>query len=295
MSCLTNILNVFTHSVFGAQSLTHDKKNDNPSLAKRVADVMLNTFISQLTVCFSSTFCFNKARWKHLTPTPSQSTHPKETERKNPMASANSIDSIEFTLSPKRELKVTELASDEETLKKIAKVARQWQDLAREKLPKCDSTWLPVMDDLRTISKLIAECMERPEETAWIWNKIIVCEDVALKEIQAIALVCDVYPRMVKIAHIATHPRNVRSSVNLNDRETTRVEGAAKAIVNYLVTSPLVTGKEIYAESVWSAKPFYIKMGFEELDPKEHPTIEWGTIPMSLPAQKIQSMNSKAA
>lgn len=194
----------------------------------------------------------------------------------------------EISLQPKRELSVSKLAPNAETLEKIATVSRQWQSLAYKKWAEIDSgcSSEKIMYDLQTISKLIAECMEKPKETASIWNEVYICEDIALKEIQAIALTHN-SPYQLWIAHMATHPQNVRSAVN--KEETTRVEGSASAIINHLMNTLPSSCREIYLESVSSAVKFYKKFGFEVLD---LPPFEWGCIPMGLSAKKIQSMIS---
>ena len=191
----------------------------------------------------------------------------------------------------KRELTVSEVSPNPEMLKKIGQVARYWQQLACEKKSKASGSSKEIFSDSATVSKLIAQCMERPKETTRIWNKIYICEDVALKGIQAIALVYASYFEL-KISHMATHPQNIRSSVN--QMETTRVEGAARTLVNHLVTT-VSSDQQIYLESVKSAYPFYQKFGFETLDSKEYPPDEWGTIPMRLSKEKIQSLTQQVA
>ena len=201
--------------------------------------------------------------------------------------------SVTFSLSSKRELYVSELVPNNETPKKIGTVVREWQMIAYHKKMEADSFLSEmIFHDLARIARLIAECMQSPEETTSIWNQIFICEDVALKEIQAIALV-RLFDVELKLSHIVTHPRNVRSKVNQN--ETMRVEGAASAIIHHLETTLPPSCKKIYLESVVSARLFYQKLGFEELDPRKYSPDEVGTIPMVLTAKKIKSLNQKVS
>jgi N-acetylglutamate synthase-like GNAT family acetyltransferase len=212
------------------------------------------------------------------------------TRRKDP-----SLRILKEPLSPKRELMVSEQPVEENTLQRVGKIAREWQALTWEK--KIEQNAFDARNsfrDLGRISRLIAECMESPEKTQslGLWNKIYLCEDVALKEIQAIALTYDT-EKCRKLSQIVTHPRNVRSSVNA--LESTRVEGAASAIIHHLAKTLPPLSEGIYLEALESAKSFYLKLGFEQLDSQKYPPSEWLTQSMMLTAEKIQKIFPQAA
>ncbi len=194
-------------------------------------------------------------------------------------------------LLPKRELKISELSINNENLYKISNVAREWQCISSQNRLKCESASYQKFEDSRRISMLTAECMEQPNETAQIWNRILICKDAAQDEIQAIALVfAQQNQPQLKIAHLVTHPRNIRSNINKN--EWTRVEGAGRAIIDYLAAI-ISNDQEIYVESVESAKLFYIKQGFEELDSQEQRPFEFGTTRMRLTKQKFTILSDE--
>jgi len=180
-------------------------------------------------------------------------------------------------LPSKRELTVSQIFPTNETLVKIANVAKNWMNIAIEKQNEADD-WV-LFSDSSIILNGIKYNLENPAETAKKWDKIYICEDIALKEIQAIALTYS-SPDKLKISHIATHPKNIRCRINR--KETTRVEGAASTLIKFLANTLPIGCKEIYLESVDSAKSFYKKLGFEELDRKLFPPEELGCFPMSL-------------
>ncbi len=187
-------------------------------------------------------------------------------------------------LPSKRELTVSKLPCNPETYEKIHATALQWHEIIREKLAGAPVLDPQIFRDLSMISAVIACNMVNP--TFSHWDSIYVCEDVALKEVQAIALVRGhTMHKRLKILFIATHPRNVRSP--LNETETTRVEGAGSTLIKHLATELRDSGKYIYLDSRQSAIPFYKKLGFELVAGKADS--------MVLSAHKIQLMTQKAA
>ncbi len=206
-------------------------------------------------------------------------------------------------LSSQRTLIVSKLGPDSEAIDLVGRVARVWQRLAMSKSRGVSGVEKDIFLDVELISKLIAQCMENPLETSWIWNAVFVCKDETLDEIQAIALIdmeavsdsrtgaCrDRFSKMT-ISHIVTHPRNVRAEINVS--ETTRVEGAASAIIHHLIAHERPSS--IYVESVRSAERFYKKLGFEEMDATKYPPREFGTTPMQLTAESISNTTQQPA
>lgn len=195
-----------------------------------------------------------------------------------------------IALSPKRALLVTELPPNDETFKKLATLASNWHEISCGNAIKLFNESTPnshgkaIFEDLSYISTRIARCMEHPEDTInKTWSKIYVCEDVAFREIQAVALIKLDFS--LDILYLATHPQNVRSK--LNSGEVKRVEGAGSRLVAFLAKTVKI-GQEIYLESTKSALPFYKKLGFVE--DWTSPAEEKGATPMLLNAQKTLAL-----
>ncbi len=188
-------------------------------------------------------------------------------------------------LSPKRALTVSKLPCNYETYVKVAATARQWQQIIGEKLAGVPKPHPEIFCNLLEVAKSIQTFIGRAYDGLY-GGSIYVCEDVALKEIQTIAFVHnDIFRSALNIDFIATHPRNVRSS--LNETETTRVEGAGSALIQHLATELRDSGMGITLESYPSAIPFYEKLGFALKTGSDNS--------MCLSAQKIQLMTRKAA
>jgi hypothetical protein len=170
----------------------------------------------------------------------------------------------------------------------LGKVARAWQKLASEKQKLRDSEVL-FQSDAR-IAKLVAECMESPRECSFIFDRALVCRDTQSR-IQAIALTHNYeaisdHGTFLKIAHLVTHPHNIRSKAN--ECEFDRVEGAGSALVRYIARESLsrqLAG--VYAEVTTSAKKFYEKLGFEAVQRDISEMVEPLETPMILKGAKI--------
>lgn len=167
-----------------------------------------------------------------------------------------------------RELMVK--CAEKKDYQKIADIAETYQHKARE--VKSDLSF-----DCYTIWKLVKQCLRLPVETNYIWNKAFVCEDVALKHIQAIALIeyNIKFPHYFgcTIAHIVTNPENLKME------SLTKVKGAGTKLINYIIEFAKKKNIEsLSCESVETAVVFYQKCGFKIM--KDRPTMEPGTIPM---------------
>jgi Acetyltransferase (GNAT) family len=198
----------------------------------------------------------------------------------------------------KRKLFVTVEPACASVCSQIAPIAQRWQDEAFAKKEVAENAHVKEIFSYSTlINRLIKECMKEWEECAWIYDTIFLCRDKALNELQAIALTKKTelisksrgsLGNHLKIAHLATNPSNIRSS--LNRREHNRVEGAATHLINVLAARCLREGcKGIYLESVPSATPFYQRLGFVPLDPHDIIMSEGGCGPMILTAEKIRA------
>ena len=187
----------------------------------------------------------------------------------------------------KRPLKVTELQSAIPVVKQsVAQIARDWQQLSWTKNLSCRDGASEQFQDAATVSKLIAQCMEHPDQTKWIWDRVFVCSAVPSSRMQGLLLTKESWGEL-KIAHIVTHPGNIRSAVNAEDY--TRVEGAGTALIAHVAKESLEKKiSKIYLESVPSANGFYTKLGFEE--EVGMPSFEPGCIPMHLTQAKMQRL-----
>ncbi len=183
-------------------------------------------------------------------------------------ASLSAVSSSKIILPSKRELRVSKLIPNTETFIEIREIMKKWRIICWNRrdqdrfffhmISQCYIMWHQIGDAAGT-GKIDKE---------YHFNNIYVCKDAALGEIQAVAFV-DEDPRQWEVTYIVTHPYNVRSPVN--KEITTRVEGAASAIIEHLAIILPRSCKGIYVESTNLAKPFYVKCGFDELDLKEYP------------------------
>lgn len=214
----------------------------------------------------------------------------------------NSVRICFGTSTLKRTLIIEQIALEKSNFEKIGKTAREWQNNAIKKKSGSINNEKNIFDDSSTISKLIAECMEKPAETAHLYNRITAVKDRTLNIHQSISVTKENYEicsysgsylgKYIKIVHIVTNPNNVRSKVN--NREYTRVEGASTALIAHFAKECLKqNAKGLYLESTVSAKTFYEKIGFELLDVNDIIPDERGTYPMRLTAEKIKILQKK--
>lgn len=186
----------------------------------------------------------------------------------------SSIVYSQSVLSPTRELEVLQLEPNEKALKQIVTISREWKSIANSKYEEAVGPSKEIFKDL-VVNAISLRLKSQPyaisEEQ---WNTILLCRDVALQQIQAIALV-NLAKDSAVLVLLLTHPQNVRSLVNVN--ETTRVEGAGTALVKYLEALPEI--EQISTEALVSSIPFYKKLGFKLID-LEHENA--GVMPMEL-------------
>ncbi len=186
----------------------------------------------------------------------------------------------------------------------IGKIARTWQKQAHTMELKANKLRDPseqVYRDAGIISVLIAECIEKQSKLyGEIYTQIFVCRDDE-RNPQSIALTNHMSgpDGHLKIAHLVTNPKNIRSA-SINQKQTKRVQGAATAIIVHLAKqcfakkiawknkskNPDIKG--IYLESTSSAISFYEKLGFERI-PDLKPEEEF-CIPMRLKVEKMQEL-----
>lgn len=175
-----------------------------------------------------------------------------------------------------------------EDFPKMALMARSWQAIAHEKKHTREGEAgleSSIFDDCSTISKLIAQCFENPESCLKsLFEEAYVCQDNFGME-QGLMLTRNDLDQ-VKIVHLVTHPRNVRSSLNAGELE--KVTGVGTMLVKYAANRCLELGKPyLYLEGTHSAKPFYERLGFEEIHGW---LIEDGDYAMEVSAQKINEL-----
>ncbi|MDB6081111.1 MAG: hypothetical protein JWO53_383, partial [Chlamydiia bacterium] len=200
-----------------------------------------------------------------------------------------------------RPLKIEELQHDQYPF--FAKLARGWQKEAAEKHKEAlvnDPGKAAHFEKGSLISRLIAECLEQPLQCSEIFDRLLVVKDDE-QRIQAIALTKKEGPLFsnpeyvrdyLKLAHIVTHPHNIRSSINGYEYE--RVEKAATTLIHHLALECLKINKDgIYAEVVAIAKPFYKKLGFKKIRKNAVIMTEPMETPMVLTKEKIQALFNK--
>lgn len=190
-----------------------------------------------------------------------------------------------------RPLKVEQVSQDSPFFQNVGKIAREWQKLAQQKKAQLESKDASsIFENSVRINKLIAECIEQPDNCWWLYDKILICRDKALNEPQAIALFKSAnivtqsgkkIGSQYKITHLVTHPKNIQSKVNAD--EYTKVRGAATTLISHLSEKcRLEDAAGISVDASTSAVPFYKKLGFVPMGPSNVFVIESGTHPMYL-------------
>ncbi|MBA3958259.1 MAG: GNAT family N-acetyltransferase [Parachlamydiaceae bacterium] len=185
---------------------------------------------------------------------------------------------------------------DPKDFPKMAAVARKWQSIAHDKVAatykqkqaetkeqaSVTSVQKEIFEDCARISKLVAQCFEGPKDCLGrVFHEAYVCRDNFGVD-QGIILT-RIDSGNIKIAHLVTHPHNVRSS--LNHQELEKVSGVGTKLIKHIGLQCLKQQKKLYLEGTESSRPFYDCLGFEEVD---EPYIEDGAYAMEMSTQKIK-------
>lgn len=177
----------------------------------------------------------------------------------------------------------------------VANLAQAWQDEASEKKRKAKGDIGQIFEDAYTISKLIKQCMWSPDEClGTIYDNVYECSDnfgiiqgyVLTIPQELVSTKSKYLGRYLKIAHIVTNPKNVRS--DLNNGIKSRIAGAGRAMISHVAELCLKGNFEgIYAEGTGSAKKFYEKFKFTLLDVIP---FEAGTWPYHITTGQIKAL-----
>ena len=180
--------------------------------------------------------------------------------------------------------------------RQLAVEARNWQRIAQEK-SKVASEQQKLFAMAANISTLIAECLENPPRCSAVFDRLLVCKDEK-QNLQAIALTHAKEPSItdpnhagsyLKLAHIVTHPKNIRSIINASEPD--RIEKAGTALIKQLAQECLDLKKSgIYAEVVEISKPFYEKLGFTRIPKTAVVMLEPTETPMILKRRKVKKL-----
>lgn len=193
----------------------------------------------------------------------------------------------------KRSLSV--LPIDRKDYFQIAEVAKKWEEVALSKSNKMSPSFNSdnIFSECAKISRLIHQCLTNRSSYGTIFDEAYVCKDnwgVA----QGIILLRNDF-RQLKIAHLVTHPHNIRSPLNANELE--KIQGVGTALIRFAADRCLDLNKEaLYLEGTVSSEPFYTQLGFELVTPIRG--IEDGDYAMEMKAQKIRELfhsHTKAA
>ena len=167
------------------------------------------------------------------------------------------VKSIEKLFAGKRPLKVERI--DLKDYPQAAKVARVWSDTARQKQAAASSDGdKEKFGDSAWISGWIGSDLSSSNSS---FHEAYVCKDGKGKE-QGIVLITK-ETESIYVNLLVTNPNNIRSP--LNEKEPDKVEGAGSALIERTETRALELGKKrVRLTALHSAKPFYLKKGFEE-------------------------------
>ena len=201
----------------------------------------------------------------------------------------------------KRIFGICKISAD--TFPEVAKTALAWNQLAIVKQQSASAVDTDMFFSSITITQLIADCFTYAKDCIpRVYEKAIACYDIddPTNAFHAIALIkddrrslfyLDRDKRYLKIAHIATHPINIRSVVNRYEYD--RVEGASSALIQHLAKVCLKKGYAgIYLEATPSALGFYKKFGFEVLEKSIVVMTERSAVPMRLTAARISKLST---
>ncbi len=188
----------------------------------------------------------------------------------------------------KRTLSIKQITVEE--YPNLGKIMREWQRVAGEKSNQSSKDKIELFQDCGIISKLVAQCFECPNETRGrVFNEAYLCKDSLNLDQGIILLKEDAF--QVKIAHLVTHPQNIRSFANIEEFE--RAEGVGTALVDFAARRCLQSNKYLYLEGIKSAETFYQRYGFEKI---ENPIfVEDGEYAMQMSVEKIRQHFQKVA
>jgi len=160
--------------------------------------------------------------------------------------------------------------SDTDVLGNVAKQVGEWESIASRKIVQLSKiphqkVEMQLLKLSEKISRSIFSSLGRRDVT----NSFIVCYDQS-QRIQAIAITkmknarlrfnVDKNELCTEITFVATHPHNIRSSVNENEEH--RIQGACRAIIDHIKNQIVEPYKGIYLEAEESVVFIYKKLGF---------------------------------
>jgi len=195
---------------------------------------------------------------------------------------------------PKRKLMVTSLPlNDEYTQRVLSKTYQTWIENARKKKKdEPEKKFRLIYSSLIETAKDAKGYMSQMHRTAGVYyNQILICSDVACREIQAAVLVNEkklpTGQTCIEIVNLVSNPNNVRTQQNTS--ESRRVEGAARALLDHVVAHSPLECKKIFLESEPSAVEFYQKYGFHLKDEDAKPPYPQ-VMDMTLTAEQIHTL-----
>ena len=145
----------------------------------------------------------------------------------------------------------------ESNYRSVVKTARLWNKIATEKQKKAEHWAKEAADQFYNcafISSLIAGSLS-PSMPC----KVTICQDLAGRE-QGI-MVVSAGLDAIQVDLLVTHPRNIASSLNADEKE--KVKGAGGALLKHAETMAReLNKKQVSLFPLEAAKPFYKKMGY---------------------------------
>ena len=152
--------------------------------------------------------------------------------------------------------------TDLEKFPAIIAIAQQWVKIASDRqLKTSDKSDNEQLNSSRAVSQLIVTTLKMADDFSDSRSRLLVCQDVALKAIQALAVVRPMEAGPLELLYLVTHPNNLK--IEANKSLSSRVDGCGGAIICHLKAEVTKEARELYLESYYSAVPFYEKMGFQ--------------------------------
>lgn len=177
-------------------------------------------------------------------------------------------------------LHTKEILSKKEILSLRSEV-KSWKSAVHSKMkliPKQDSSYV----NLKYCGAVLKDILDEMKQGKVLGEKrILICQDNH-RRIQAIALINDSQEKEIILEQLCTNPDNIRCSIN--ETITTRVKGAASAIIQYLSVMALEKKKSISADALQSSLPFYKKLKFDVVDLTQQDSC---IVPIRLTLEKI--------
>lgn len=152
----------------------------------------------------------------------------------------------------------------------VAKLASLWEKTAKEKDKASRSSWFDFraaqFRDSARLCRIISK-----ELSFFSKNEVYVSKDESEKE-QGIMLITK-YPDYVYVDYLVTHPRNIRSRINKDEKE--KVAGSGSS----LLKAAEKRAKELKKKKIWlmpleKAIPFYRKQGYKSVGSSMVKTLE---------------------